>query len=315
MSKAERASEITLPPRQPQWHSLFDFLCERFPRIAPQIWAERFANGKLHWFGGEPVSMETPYRAGHRLCYYREVAAEPVINESHQILALDEHLLVACKPHGLPVTPGGDFVNECLLARLRRDTGLDDIAPLHRLDRDTAGLVLFSVNPKSRAAYSALFATAQIHKQYQAVALLPPALSQVELPWQQQIRNRLEKSEPRFLMQAVEPGEAGINAFSTLQLVQRREALGLFQLTPHTGKTHQLRLHMLAIGCPILHDPYYPLLLPKQLAPSQPLQLLAWQLNFIDPLSAQPRQFRSDRQLASWPQDNEPSSAQSVPAL
>jgi len=297
MSRAARPSEITLPPVNQGWDNLFQYVCDQFPRIAPEIWAARFRDGKIHWHNGEPVSMETPFLPSRRLCYYREVLAEPVIAAPHQILYQDEHILLACKPHGLPVIPGGEFVNECLLERLRRDTGLEDIAPVHRLDRDTAGLVLFSINPQSRPAYYQLFATGQITKTYQAVAQLPATLCDAVMPQQFELHNRIEKSQPRFLMHIV-PGEP--NAHSTLQLLDRNKQLGLFQLTPHTGKTHQLRLHMLTIGCPILFDPYYPILLPKSESLAGPLQLLAQQLQFNDPISGKARHFCSTRQLQAW---------------
>ena len=290
MSKAARPSEITLPPVNQGWENLYQFLCSQFPRIAPDIWAARFRDGKIHWHNGDPVSMDAAFLPSRRLCYYREVVSEPVIAAAHQIVYQDNHILLACKPHGLPVIPGGEFVNECLLERLRRETGLEDIAPVHRLDRDTAGLVLFSINPHSRAAYYQLFAQGQIEKTYQAVATLPQMLQQTPLPQQFGLHNRLEKSQPRFLMQAV-TGEP--NAHSTLRLVARKEQLGLFQLTPHTGKTHQLRLHMQAIGCPILFDPYYPTLLAKSAILAGPLQLLAQQLQFVDPISGKAQSFRS----------------------
>ena len=300
MSKATRPSEITLPAQNQGWQNLFQFVCSQFPRINAEVWAARFRDGKIHWHSGEIVTMDTPFLPSRRLCYYREVVSEPVIAARHDIIYQDNHILVACKPHGLPVIPGGEFVNECLLERVRGETGLTDIAPVHRLDRDTAGLVLFSLDAQSRAAYYQLFAQGQIEKTYQAVAQLPAQLQHCALPQQFSLSSRLEKSQPRFLMHAV-AGEA--NAHSTLRLQARHGELGLFQLTPHTGKTHQLRLHMQAIGCPILYDPYYPQLLEKQQQLPGPLQLLAQQLQFIDPLSAQPRHFITSRHLAAWPVD------------
>lgn len=297
MSKAARPSEVTLPAVNQGWENLFQFLCSQFPRIAPEIWAARFRDGKIHWHTGDLVSMDTPFLPSRRLCYYREVTSEPVIAAKHQIIYQDSHILLVCKPHGLPVIPGGEFVNECLLERVRRDTGVEDIAPVHRLDRDTAGLVLFSLNPQSRPAYYQLFAEGQIEKTYQAVAQLPDELQQTSLPQQFVLQNRLEKSQPRFLMQVV-AGEP--NAHSTLRLIERKEQLGLFALTPHTGKTHQLRLHMQQIGCPILFDPYYPTLLPKSQKLAGPLQLLAQQLRFVDPLSGQSQHFCTTRRLAGW---------------
>lgn len=298
VSIARQASEITLPAVNNGWATVLQFLCSQFPYISETRWRERIAAGKVHWFQGELITAVTPFLPSKRLCYYREVTSEPVIPLAHQIIYQDAHLIVADKPHFLPVTPGGEYVNECLLARLQRDTGLTDIAPLHRLDRDTAGLVLFSVNPSSRPAYYQLFSQGKIYKQYQAVADLTIAAKQAELPQHWHIENRIEKSTPRFI-NAIVPGE--VNAISDISLLARNGNSGLFQLTPHSGKTHQLRLHMLSLGMPIMHDIYYPVLQSKQ--PPQfatPLQLLAQQLSFTDPVSQQRQQFNSEQLLTAW---------------
>ena len=299
MSIARQASEITLPAVNNGWGTVLQFLCSQFPFISEAVWRERIATGKVHWFNGGAITTDTPFQPSKRLCYYREVAAEPVIPFAHQILYRDEHIIVADKPHFLPVTPGGEYVNECLLARLQRETGIADIVPVHRLDRDTAGLVLFSVNAQSRPAYYQLFSAGIINKHYQAVARLTADAASTELPKHWHVNNRIEKSTPRFI-NAIVPGE--VNAISDISLIKRDNDLGLFELTPHSGKTHQLRLHMLSLGMPIMHDTYYPVLQPKQ-APqfNQPLQLLAKQLSFTDPLSQQPQQFYSKQQLSAWP--------------
>lgn len=299
VSIARQASEITLPAVNSGWHTVLQFLCSQFPFISEAIWRERIAAGKVHWFNGAVISADTPFSPSKRLCYYREVTAEPAIPFAHKILYRDQHIIVADKPHFLPVTPGGEYVNECLLARLQRETGIADMVPVHRLDRDTAGLVLFSVNPQSRPAYYQLFSEGTIHKQYQAVARLTQQAVTAELPQHWHIENRIEKSTPRFI-NAIVAGE--VNAQSTISLVAKRGELGLFELTPHSGKTHQLRLHMLSLAMPILHDNYYPKLQPKQ-APQfdKPLQLLAKQLSFTDPLSQKQQQFSSKQQLSAWP--------------
>ena len=299
MSIARQASEITLPADNKGCATVLQFLCQQFPFVGEALWRDRIAKGKVHWFNGDAITADTPFQPSKRLCYYREVSAEPAIPFAHQVLYQDQHIIVADKPHFLPVTPGGEYVNECLLARLQRDTGLSDIAPLHRLDRDTAGLVLFSVNAQSRAAYYQLFSEGTINKQYQAVARLTQQAATAALPQHWHIANRIEKSTPRFI-NAIVAGEA--NAQSTISLVAKSGELGLFELTPHSGKTHQLRLHMLSLGMPILHDNYYPVLQPKQ-APQfdTPLQLLAKQLSFTDPVTQKQQQFSSKLQLSAWP--------------
>jgi tRNA pseudouridine32 synthase/23S rRNA pseudouridine746 synthase len=298
VSIASQASEITLPAVSENWQTVLQFLCAHFPYIAAAVWCERIAQGKVHWFNGAAITEHTPFMPSKRLCYYREVAAEPVVPFEHQILYQDQHIIVADKPHFLPVTPGGDYVNECLLARLKRQTGIDDIVPVHRLDRETAGVVLFSINAQSRAAYYQLFSAGIVQKQYLAVAQLTPEAKQLTQPQHWHIANRIEKSQPRFT-NAIVPGE--VNARSAICLSARQGALGLFQLTPQTGKTHQLRLHMLSIGMPILHDKYYPVLQAKLLPQfDKPLQLLALQLSFNDPITSQTKTFSSKQQLTAW---------------
>ncbi len=295
MTIANYASEITLPAVNQGWPTVLAFLIAKFPRIASEIWQARIQAGKVHWFQGEAITELTPFLPSRRLCYYREVTVEPQIPFAHDIVYQDEHILIADKPHFLPVTPGGDFVNECLLQRLKNDTRLADLVPVHRLDRDTAGLVLFSKSAERRAAYYQLFSQGQIIKTYQAVACVDAQLAALPVPQPWQVRNRIEKAEPRFL-NAIVAGEP--NAHSTIELLQVKQGMGLFRLIPHTGKTHQLRLHMQSLGFPILHDAYYPTLKPKNTSNfSQPLQLLAAELQFTDPLTGSARQFHSAQQL------------------
>ncbi len=299
MSIARRPSKITLPQKNCDWSNLLEFLVFQFPLIKKSIWISRFQQGKIHWQSGEYVTAESAFIPGKVLCYYREVLQEPCIPFKHKIIFQDEHLLVADKPHFLPVTPGGQYINECLLERLRQQENLPDIVPLHRLDRETAGLVLFSVNPQSRGIYSQLFATDKISKTYWARAELTGILAddttQIPLPKKWTVNNRLQKSNPQFLMQEV---EGKINARSKINLLEIQQNLGLFQLNPITGKTHQLRLHMNKIGMPILNDKYYPALQAKTAADyTKPLQLLAKQLQFKDPLSGVEHQFESTFQL------------------
>lgn len=295
MSIAKRPSKITLPAENKGWNNLLEFLVASFPLIEESIWRERFENGKIHWLSGERLDAEMPFKAGQILCYYREVKQEPKIPFEHRILFQNRHLLVACKPHFLPVTPGGQYVNECLLERIRQSEKLPDLVPLHRLDRETAGLVLFSTNPETRGIYASLFSQKNITKQYLAVARIPQDYKTKELPVNWSIANRLEKSTPAFTMKEV-TGE--INAQSEIKLAAVKGDLGLFQLSPVTGKTHQLRLHMSKIGMPILNDNFYPELQPKKpLSFKQPLQLLAKSLSFIDPVDNTPMKFNSSRQL------------------
>jgi tRNA pseudouridine32 synthase/23S rRNA pseudouridine746 synthase len=282
-----------LPQNNPGVSSVLEYLIVKFPDITPQIWQQRVADGKVHWHDGSLISADSPYRPQQLVYYYREVDSEPVIPFKEKILFQDEHILVADKPHFLPVTPGGIYINECLQNRLRDKTGLGNLQALHRLDRATAGLVLFSVNPETRHLYHDLFNTHQIHKTYQAIARVNSREDIVGQQWE--IKNRLVKSEPSFLMRIIE-GKA--NSHSLIRCLAQSTEKALFELNPVTGKTHQLRLHMQALGWPLLHDKYYPTLQPKTADHfSRPLQLLAKELRFVDPVTQQSRVFTSNTDL------------------
>jgi len=298
MSIAKRPSEVTLPPQNQGWVTILDFLDHKFPRIGRKVWQSRIIDGKVHWQSGEPVTLESEFKPSKRLCYYREVQEEPRIPFEHKIIFKNDHLLVVCKPHFLPVTPGSEYVNECLLERVRRQTGITDIVPLHRLDRDTAGLVMFSINPDSRHLYYELFSQRKIKKTYLAVAHLNNELRMLSEGHKWNIENRLKQSKENFTMVEVE-GE--INSSSEIELISKKEDLGFFELTPESGKKHQLRMHMMRIGAPILNDRFYPKLLPKE-APDfeNPLQLLAQKLFFNDPINQIERSFETTLKLSAF---------------
>jgi tRNA pseudouridine32 synthase / 23S rRNA pseudouridine746 synthase len=282
------ASTLQLPPGP--WSCVLDCLCERFPAVARAQWLERMARGRVVDGDGRRVTAETPYRVGLEVHYYREVPDEPPVPFDEVVLHADADLLMADKPHFLPVTPAGAHVHETLLGRLIRRTGNHALAPLHRIDRDTAGLVLFSTNPHSRARYQALFRERQIEKRYEAIA---PALPNVAFPCVRS--SRIVAGEPFFRMQEIE-GEA--NSETRIDVLARGDGYWRYALTPITGRKHQLRVHMAALGAPIANDAMYPSLIPRAAGDYlAPLQLLARTLSFTDPLSGVERAFSSHFQL------------------
>ncbi|MFT5221453.1 MAG: tRNA pseudouridine32 synthase/23S rRNA pseudouridine746 synthase, partial [Gammaproteobacteria bacterium] len=163
-------SKLSLPQINPGVATVQEYLIIKFPYIEAQVWRQRIADGKVHYHDGSLVTAQSRFQAQQRIYYYREVESEPSIPFKETIICQDEHILVAYKPHFLAVTPGGTYVNECLQNRLRCSTGIEALQALHRLDRVTAGLVMFSVNPDTRHRYHHLFATQQMHKTYQAIA-------------------------------------------------------------------------------------------------------------------------------------------------
>lgn len=294
-SRAPRASYVALPPLPIPPASLLAFLAERFPRVSRSVWERRFAEGRVLNEAGRPVRADAPYTPNCRLRYFREVEAEPVVAEPEEVLRQDADLLVACKPHFLPVTPCGPWVNECLLYRLVRRTGVADLAPVHRLDRETAGLVMFSTRPATCRAYGDLFVRGAVRRLYEAIARSPVQ----DLPADGLlVESRIVSGEPWFHCREV---EGTPNARTRVRLVERHGEWARFELEALTGKSHQLRIHMARIGCPIANDTYYPVLrkTPKTDA-ERPLLLLARELAFRDPLSGEARLFRSRRTL-DWP--------------
>jgi len=284
------ASTLQLPPGQ--WPSLLEGLCARFPRIGREQWQDRFARGRVLDAERRPLPADAPYHVGRTILYFREVVDEPRIPFEETLVHVDEHLVVADKPHFLPVAPTGRHVRETLLTRLVARLGIRELVPLHRIDRDTAGLVLFSARPDSRKAYQDLFRLRRIEKRYEAVA---PALPGCDFPLVRE--TRLVRSEPFFRMQE-ERGEA--NARTRIELLATEGEWWRYALYPVSGRKHQLRVHMAALGAPIRNDPYYPeLATPAPGNYSRPLQLLARRLAFVDPLSGMERGFASRRELGA----------------
>ncbi len=278
------ASIVHLP--QGDWVTVLDCLCDHFAAIDREQWLSRMARGRVLDAACKPITPSHPYRAGLCIHYYREVATEAPIPFVETILHADGHLVVVDKPHFLPVMPRGPHVEETLAARLIRRLGNPDLVPLHRIDRGTAGLVLFSANPTSRRHYQALFRTRRIAKCYEALA---PPLPNTDFPLTR--RSRLVSGEPFFRMREIE-GEA--NSESHIDVLCAEGYHWRYMLRPVTGKQHQLRVHMAALGAAIVNDPLYPTLMPESPGDySMPLKLLAKGLEFIDPLNGTTRRFAS----------------------
>lgn len=273
------------------WATVLDFLAERLPIVSREGWAQRMARGRVLDDQAQPLPADAPYRHPTRLYYYREVDDEPPVPESETVLFQDDWLVVADKPHHMAVVPGGRYVAGSLLVRLKRRLGLDTLSPLHRIDRETAGLVVFAVQPHTRAAYQALFRDRLVHKRYEAVAAWRPDLA---LPHTH--HSRLEPV-PGFFTQHEVAGEP--NSETRLSLLEHNATHARYALEPTTGRRHQLRAHLNALGMPIVGDRFYPLVMPADLPDDhrQPLQLLARALRFTDPFTGQQRHFESRRQL------------------
>ena len=277
--------------------SLLHFLCTRFPFVGEENWRRRLNSGFVVGADGMPFNEHTVFEAGETMFYYRETSrdSEPRIPFEEKILFVDEHLIVVDKPHFLPVIPSGRFLRETLLTRLRlrpelQHLNVADITPVHRLDKDTAGVMLLSHNPATRRDYQTMFQEKSVRKTYHAVAP-----TRTDLVYPLDVVSRMVRGERFFTTQETE-GEP--NAHTTVELLENRGEFSLYRLTPHTGKKHQLRVHMMRLGMPLLNDALYPTpLAAGDEDYEKPLKLLAKQIEFTDPISGQKRIFESGFEL------------------
>lgn len=287
--RASQASYVVLPENVTDKPTVLSFLVERFEQVGSDIWRERIIDGKVHWQDGSLIELDTEFKPRARVYYYREVKSETKVPFEEKILYRDEQIILAFKPHFLALHPSGNFVNECLVNRLRIKTGIETLVPAHRLDRATAGIVLMILYPEARTQYHDLFKNHQITKEYQALAKLTPELlarhqaGELVLPLQWTVKNRMVKGEPSFTMKVVE-GES--NTHSEISLIDIKDDVGLFKLSPITGRTHQLRVHMQSLGMSIINDRCYPQLQSKADDDyARPLKLVAKRLKFNDPVT------------------------------
>jgi tRNA pseudouridine32 synthase / 23S rRNA pseudouridine746 synthase len=275
------------------WPTITEFLVEHFPAISRKTWLARMAQQQVVDEFGELVRPERAYPGHLRIYYYRDVPDEAPIPFGEAVLFQDEHLVIADKPHFLPVTPSGNYLQETLLVRLKNRLNIDTLVPLHRIDRETAGLVMFSVRPEDRNAYQVLFRQHTIEKHYEAIA---PWRADIDFPLTR--KSRIVQDEPFFRQRET---DGTPNSETHIDVIEKAGELARYALSPVTGKKHQLRVHMNALGLPIFNDRMYP---PMAHTPDDdyatPLQLLAKSIAFVDPVTGQRRQFHSQRAL-TWP--------------
>ena len=293
-SEGVSSSRVYLPAAQ-NYSNLLEFFVSNFPHIDQAEWLARFEDGLIMSLDGQAVAANDAYQANIHLLYFRRLNREPEIPYEEHILFQDEHILVADKPHFLPVTPSGLYLHQTLLNRLKKQTSIQDLSPIHRIDRDTAGLVIFSIKPSERALYQNLFRDRAVKKVYEAIAPHSEELvSKLPMTYQ----SRIEESE-HFLQMEEVAGEPNTDTY--IELIEHTKPWARYRLSPGSGKKHQLRCHLNALGIPIKNDQIYPVLTPYQeyeLDFSKPLQLLAKQIEFMDPVTHQFRSFVSQMTIA-----------------
>ena len=301
------ATRLRLPDEGP-WDTAMDYMMHRWGHIDPQGIEDRFDAGEIVGEGGVPLTRYTRLEDHTFIWYYRTLPPETRLPVEIGILYRDEHLLVVDKPHFLPTTPGGTYIQESALVRLRNQLELPDLIPMHRLDRMTAGVLLFSTNPQTRGKYQVLFEKRQVQKEYECVSAAEPSPGHPAVDFPVVVRNRMTKSRSYLLAEVIDGEPNAETRIERLETFDGGPAAGAdgagqrlarYRLEPHTGKTHQLRVHMASLGLGIVNDAFYPDLLDK--APddySRPLQLLARGIRFVDPVSGKPVEYRSSLELS-----------------
>jgi tRNA pseudouridine32 synthase / 23S rRNA pseudouridine746 synthase len=290
------AARLTLPA-EGHWTTLRDHFVDRLPRVPPERIDAMLRERRIVGRDG-PLGPDAPFVPRARIWFHRDLPAEVPVPFEITVVHRDDAVLVVDKPHFLATIPRGRHVLETALVRLRRDLDLPELSPAHRLDRTTAGLLMFVVRRELRGAYQTLFRDRRVRKTYEAVARHDPALT---LP--RTVESRIVKD--RGVIRAYEePGP--VNAVTHVELLAHRDdgaggALARYRLTPETGRTHQLRVHMNGLGVPLLGDDFFPELTEKPLDDfSRPLQLLASGLEFRDPFSGTLRRFTTRLDLQAW---------------
>ena len=286
--------------------SAIEFLASKFSAVSLEEWQLRFDAKEILNSEGRVMLPHDSLKQESHIYYYRSVRDEPTLPFKAQVIFQDQHLVVADKPHFMPVTPGGRYVQQSLLVQLKQQLNLPELSPIHRIDRETAGLVVFSVRAQDRNAYQELFRLKQIEKTYEAIAGAPET-SPLNPQFPLVHRSRMVEDAQFFRMREVaghaHQGTAEFNSETWIDCLEQLP-MSRYILKPATGQRHQLRVHMNALGLPLMNDLFYPQVLRGADEPDDfksPLKLLAKTISFQDPVSDTPRYFESMRQLTALP--------------
>ena len=310
------ATRLRLPDEGP-WDTAMDYMMHRWGHIDPQGIEDRFDAGEIVGEAGIPLDRATPLRNHTFIWYYRTLPPEVRIPVELNILHQDDHLLVVDKPHFLPTTPGGTYIQESALVRLRNQLDLPDLIPMHRLDRMTAGILLLSTNPETRGKYQVLFEKRQVQKEYECVAAAEPAPGHPAVDFPVVVRNRMTKSRSYLLAEVIdgEPNAetrierlrtfAGPGAATPAGHVPGSAADGAPGAVRCTGSS-RTRARPTSSACTWPRSGWGSSTTPStrellDKAPddySKPLQLLARGIRFADPITGKPVEYRSGLELS-----------------
>lgn len=303
--------------------TIADYLIARFYPNDPQIIHARFNTGEVRLDDGTILTGDSPYMPGERIWYFRELADEPQLPSDMPVLYEDEHVLAIDKPHFLPTTPRGSYIAQTALTKLRVREQNPLLIPIHRLDRPTAGVLLFAKTVDARRPFQMMFQHRQVSKTYRAVAPVPADAAAAEQALSAeglQVRSHIQKIRDQLQVQQLSEQECAAhgvepNTLTTVKILRTftpsaqavegwraepNREWALYDLAPHTGKTHQLRAHLNMLSSPILGDVLYPQVLPDAPdRPEYPLQLLAYSLHFEHPITGERVDLYSGRSLTA----------------
>lgn len=303
--------------------TIADYLIARFYPNDPQVIHARFNTGEVRLDDGTILTGDSPYMPGERIWYFRELADEPELPSDMPVLYEDGHVLAIDKPHFLPTTPRGSYIAQTALTKLRVREQNPLLIPIHRLDRPTAGVLLFAKTVDARRPFQMMFQHRQVSKTYRAVAPVPADAAAAEQALSAeglQVRSHIQKIRDQLQVQQLSEQECAVqgvepNTLTTVKILRTftpsaqgvegwraepNREWALYDLAPHTGKTHQLRAHLNLLGFPILGDVLYPQVLPDAPdRPEYPLQLLAYSLHFEHPITGERVDLYSGRSLTA----------------
>jgi 23S rRNA pseudouridine1911/1915/1917 synthase len=228
--------------------TLLSHLASLYPHSSPQAWQQKLDNGEVTVNGVAATGSES-LTSGQTLVWNRPPWIEPDAPQHFEVLFHDDHLLAVNKPGGLPTLPGGGFMENTLLRLVQKQTPTAN--PVHRLGRATTGIVLFAKTPQAAAQLSADWNTYRVQKIYRALA---QGIAQ---------HDTYEILTPIGLVPhpligsvwAANPG--GKPSKSLAKVISRTTSTTTFEVSLHSGRPHQIRIHLASIGHPLVGDPLY----------------------------------------------------------